>query len=225
MSRLEPLQPSQLGPEARPLYDAITQGPRASGPQHFALTCEDGGSNGPFNAFLLNPGLGQALQGVGAALRYEGTVSARSREVAILTVAAAWDSTFERQAHEAVGRAVGLDGATTPPSPCRCAYSGSDEVRAGADICNGRRTSSTWGAAQADEVGLGPVDGVGRPEVPGLLDLHVADIDEDDRRRAGDLGAHDRGVADTAAGDDGDRVTTAAAARAHGHHEERRTGH
>ena len=108
MSRLEPLPPSRLGPEARRLYDAITQGPRAAGPQHFALTDEDGGLNGPFNAFLLSPGLGAALQGVGAALRYEGTLSARSREIAILTVAAAWDSAFELEAHEAVGRAVGL---------------------------------------------------------------------------------------------------------------------
>ena len=108
MSRLEPVPPSQLGPEARRLYDAITQGPRATGPQHFALTREDGGLNGPFNAFLLSPGLGAALEGVGAALRYEGSLSARSREIAILTVAAAWDSAFERGAHEAVGRAIGL---------------------------------------------------------------------------------------------------------------------
>lgn len=85
MSRLEPLPPSQLRPEARRLYDAITQGPRASGPQHFALTREDGGLNGPFNAFLLNPGLGHALQALGAALRYEGTLSPRSREIAILS--------------------------------------------------------------------------------------------------------------------------------------------
>lgn len=109
MSRLQPLPPSQLRPEARRLYDAITQGPRASGPQHFALTREDGGLSGPFNAFLLNPGLGHALQTLGAALRYEGTLSPRSREIAILLVAAAWDSAFERQAHEAVGRAGGLE--------------------------------------------------------------------------------------------------------------------
>ena len=65
MTRLEPIPPDQLGPQARSLYDAITRGPRASGPQHFALTRDDGGLNGPFNAFLLNPGLGQALQGLG----------------------------------------------------------------------------------------------------------------------------------------------------------------
>ena len=33
---------------------------------------------------------------------------APSYEIAILTVAAAWDSTFERDAHESVGRSVGL---------------------------------------------------------------------------------------------------------------------
>lgn len=111
MTRLEPLLPGDLEPQARRLYDAITQGPRASGPQHFSLTRADGGLNGPFNAFLLNPGLGEALQRLGTAIRYEGTLSPRCREIAILTVATAWNSRFERRAHEAVGRAVGLTDA------------------------------------------------------------------------------------------------------------------
>lgn len=108
MTRLEPIPPDRLGAEARDLYDAIIRGPRASGPQHFALTREDGGLNGPFNAFLLSPRLGRALQALGAAIRYEGTLAPRTREIAILTVAAAWGSAFERDAHEAVGRSVGL---------------------------------------------------------------------------------------------------------------------
>ena len=57
-----PCRPPSSAPEARRLYDAITQGPRATGPQHFALTREDGALNGPFNAFLLSPGLGAALR-------------------------------------------------------------------------------------------------------------------------------------------------------------------
>ncbi|MGH8829359.1 MAG: carboxymuconolactone decarboxylase family protein, partial [Jiangellaceae bacterium] len=90
------------------LYHDIVGGKRASGPQHFALTRDDGGLNGPFNAFLLVPSVGRALQSVGSALRFDGTLSDRIRELAILQVAAHWDSMFERAAHENVGRSVGL---------------------------------------------------------------------------------------------------------------------
>jgi 4-carboxymuconolactone decarboxylase len=48
------------------------------------------------------------LQGLGAAVRYRTSLSDRIREMAILAVATWWDSDFERYAHEAVGRAVGL---------------------------------------------------------------------------------------------------------------------
>jgi len=106
--RVEPFPPETLMPEQRELYDAIVGGPRADGPQHFALTRDDGSLRGPFNAFLLAPGLGGALQSVGAAIRYRGSLSDRSRELAILLVAARWNSDFEREAHEAVGAAAGL---------------------------------------------------------------------------------------------------------------------
>jgi 4-carboxymuconolactone decarboxylase len=108
MSRLEPLPPHRLAPDQAALHARITGGPRALGPQHFALTRDDGALLGPFNAFLLAPELGGRLQELGAAIRYRTALPARTRELAILTVAAHWDSAFERAAHEAVGRAVGL---------------------------------------------------------------------------------------------------------------------
>ena len=111
MSRLPSLTPAELEPQQRELYDAITSGPRAQGPQHFALTRPDGALTGPFNGFLLSPSVGGALQELGAALRYRTSLTDRVREIAILMVAAHWDSAFERHAHEAVGRAVGLTGA------------------------------------------------------------------------------------------------------------------
>ena len=43
-----------------------------------------------------------------SAVRYETTLPDRAREIAILVVAAHWDSAFEWYAHEAVGRHVGL---------------------------------------------------------------------------------------------------------------------
>lgn len=57
---------------------------------------------------LLSPPLGGALQELGAAVRYRSVLSDRIREMAILVVAAHWGSRFEREAHEAVGRACGL---------------------------------------------------------------------------------------------------------------------
>ena len=108
MTRLEPIPPADLDPEQRSLYATITEGPRAQGPKHFDLTREDGSLLGPFNALLLSPRLGSALQELGAAVRYRTSLSARTREIAILTVAAHWDSAFELSAHESVGLAVGL---------------------------------------------------------------------------------------------------------------------
>ena len=108
MSRIPGRAPEQLHGEAAALYAAITGGPRAQGPQHFALTDESGALNGPFNAFLLSPALGTALQELGAAVRYATALTPRVRELAILVVAGHWGSAFEQHAHEAVGRAAGL---------------------------------------------------------------------------------------------------------------------
>lgn len=126
MSRIPRLQRQALNEQQRELYEQITGGPRAAGPQLFALTDRDGGLRGPFNALLLSPEVGGALQAVGIALRYRSTLSARLRELAILAVAAHWDSAFEWHAHERIARSVGIaqpeldavrigDAASLPP--------------------------------------------------------------------------------------------------------------
>lgn len=106
--RVTPLTPDALTDEQLGLYDAITTGPRAQGRQHFALTRADGSLTGPFDAFLRAPAVGAALQELGAALRYRTDLDDRSRELAILLVAARWDSAFERESHEAVARGIGF---------------------------------------------------------------------------------------------------------------------
>jgi 4-carboxymuconolactone decarboxylase len=108
MTRQHRFLPDDLRGDQRSLYEAITSGPRGTGPQAFALTDDDGALRGPFNAFLLAPAVGDALQRLGAAIRYGTSLSDRVRELAVLVVAAHWDSAFERESHEAVGRAVGL---------------------------------------------------------------------------------------------------------------------
>jgi 4-carboxymuconolactone decarboxylase len=110
-ARIGKLEPSALDAEQRSLYDAIAGGRRAQGPQLFRLADAEGRLEGPFNAFLLQPRLGSALQALGASVRYDTGLGDRCREIAILVVAAHWRSDFEWYAHEAVGRAVGLGDA------------------------------------------------------------------------------------------------------------------
>ena len=110
MTRLRKLHPAELDEDQRAVYAAVAGGRRAQGPQLFRLVDADGGLEGPFNAFLLQPRLGFALQSLGAAVRYETGLTGRAREIAILVVSVDSDSAFEWYAHEAVGRHAGLTG-------------------------------------------------------------------------------------------------------------------
>lgn len=108
VARLTGFRPGDMSEEQAALYRSISGGPRAAGPQLFPLTDSEGRLRGPFNAMLLSPPVGAALQAVGAAVRYRSSLSDRVREMAVLLVAAHWGSAFEREAHESVGRACGL---------------------------------------------------------------------------------------------------------------------
>ncbi|MEV8376063.1 carboxymuconolactone decarboxylase family protein [Kribbella sp. NPDC056861] len=108
MSRLPHFDPADLDPGQRDLYDRITDGPRASGPQYFALTDDQGRLNGPFNALLTAPPVGEAIQQLGSVIRYRTSLPDRIRELAILVVAAGWDCAFEQYAHEPIARAAGI---------------------------------------------------------------------------------------------------------------------
>jgi 4-carboxymuconolactone decarboxylase len=107
-ARIPKLEPSALDDDQRSLYDAIAGGRRAQGPQLFRLADSQGRLEGPFNAFLLQPRLGSALQALGSSVRYDTALDDRCREIAILVVAAHWRSDFEWYAHEAVARSAGL---------------------------------------------------------------------------------------------------------------------
>jgi 4-carboxymuconolactone decarboxylase len=108
--RLRRLSPAGLDDDQRAVYDAVAGGRRAQGPQLFPLVDADGGLEGPFNAFLVQPRLGFAWQALGAAVRYETSLSDRAREIAILVTAVDADAAFEWYAHEALGRHAGLTG-------------------------------------------------------------------------------------------------------------------
>lgn len=100
--------PEELDEPARSLYDCIAGGPRSTGPQAFALTDASGRLNGPFNAMLVSPDLGAALQELGSAIRYKTQLPARMREIAILELACLRRSEFEWYAHARVGAQAGL---------------------------------------------------------------------------------------------------------------------
>jgi alkylhydroperoxidase family enzyme len=106
--RIRPLTPAELSTPQSALYVAITSGPRAQGPQHFALSAADGSLRGPFDLMLRSPAVGAAQQELGAAIRYRTALADRARELAILFVAAHWHSRFERESHEAIARAAGF---------------------------------------------------------------------------------------------------------------------
>lgn len=109
MARLPRLTPAELDTESRALYDAIIGGPRASSAQVFRTVADDGSLYGPFNAMLYAPPVGDALQQLGAAVRYRTQLSDRERELAILLVAAHHASRFETYAHTALARRAGFD--------------------------------------------------------------------------------------------------------------------
>ncbi len=126
--RLPWYDPETLDPASRRLYDAILAGPRGQGVQIVPL-CDDGGRlYGPFNALLAAPDIGSAVQDVGRRIRYDGALSGREREIAILELAALRTSAFEWYAHERLGRHAGLtedeivalrDGADAPTFAAR----------------------------------------------------------------------------------------------------------
>jgi 4-carboxymuconolactone decarboxylase len=109
--RLPWYEPDQLDAVASDLYDRITGGPRAQAPRAFPLADEHGRLHGPFNAMLVSPEVGEAVQELGAAIRDKSSLTPRAREIAILELAVLRASAFEWYAHERVGRAAGLSDA------------------------------------------------------------------------------------------------------------------
>jgi 4-carboxymuconolactone decarboxylase len=106
--RLAALSSDTMTPEQVGLYREILNGPRGQGPRAVLLDTGAGGLAGPFNAMLYAPDVGHALQELGAAIRFRTQLTPRVREMAILVVAQAWDSAYERSSHEPIGRDAGL---------------------------------------------------------------------------------------------------------------------
>jgi 4-carboxymuconolactone decarboxylase len=90
---------AEMTPAQRKVHDAIASGPRAGVPL-------------PFLAMLDVPDLANAIQSIGAAIRFSGALPAPLREVAILATAAAFGSGYEWDYHLPIARDLGVEETT-----------------------------------------------------------------------------------------------------------------
>ena len=107
--RVPLFNPHALTAEQKPVYDSMVNDmvPWAKDAGFIAML-EDGRLVGPFNTILESPGIAAAFLTLQAAEQKHTTLTKRVRQVVILTVGAVWKCDYERYAHEAVARKVGL---------------------------------------------------------------------------------------------------------------------
>lgn len=102
------LTPPELSDQQHELYETIAGPPRGNGP--FSIVDQSGRLSGPFNALLYSPAIGNAVQALGAVLRFNGSLPDRTRELVICAVAAELESAYEWYAHSRVAAKVGITG-------------------------------------------------------------------------------------------------------------------
>jgi 4-carboxymuconolactone decarboxylase len=96
--RLAPPAPAQMSERQRAVRDAIASGPR-------------GGVRGPLAVWLHRPELADRAQALGKYCRFEMSLPARLRELAILTTARVWGSEFEWWSHKPLALEAGISPA------------------------------------------------------------------------------------------------------------------
>lgn len=106
--RLAAPAPEELTEAQRVAYDEIVHGRRTTGPQLFRIVRDGGQLLGPLGPMVLHPAVGRPLQALGAALRYDGSLSPAAREIVICTVSVTSDCEYEWNAHSAVAASVGV---------------------------------------------------------------------------------------------------------------------
>lgn len=95
--RFPELTPETMTDEQRAVADAIQSGPRGFG------------LRGPFNALLRSPQLCDAVQRVGAHVRFGSAVPAPLNELAICLAGRKWGAQYEFFAHRRLGIEAGLN--------------------------------------------------------------------------------------------------------------------
>jgi 4-carboxymuconolactone decarboxylase len=107
--RLQPLPPDTLSPELRAVHDSIA-GLVGRSQSPVNMLDAQGALLGPFPPMLYYPQFGIPALSFLRTLDQHATLDKRVREVAILTVGAAFSARFELYAHEIMAAAVGLPG-------------------------------------------------------------------------------------------------------------------
>jgi 4-carboxymuconolactone decarboxylase len=97
-NRFAPLTWPQMSEAQKTMTRHVLDGPRT------AMT-------GPFNVMLRSPVMGDLAQELGAQVRFNSSLPAPLREMAILMAARHWTAQYEWQAHKALALTAGLDPA------------------------------------------------------------------------------------------------------------------
>ena len=108
MSRVLPPRPDEMTEAQQAMYDGIVHGPRTPKGGRSPFIDDEGRLIGPFGIWNIAPNVGDAVQNVGVAVRYNTSLPARVREIAILAVGAAYRANFEWYAHAPLAAAVGV---------------------------------------------------------------------------------------------------------------------
>lgn len=96
--RFKPLTYDEMTPGQKTMIDHLLSGPRA-------------GAEGPFNALLRSPEMGDLAQQFGAATRFNTSLPRKLNELAIIITARHWTSQFEWLAHHRAALQAGLSPA------------------------------------------------------------------------------------------------------------------
>lgn len=107
MSRILPLLPEEMSAEQRAMYDDIVNGPRSQG-RRSPFINDEGRLQGPFGMWNVAPNVGDAVQNVGVAVRYNTSLNDRLREIGILAVGAAFQANYEWYAHAPLAVKAGV---------------------------------------------------------------------------------------------------------------------
>ena len=95
MTRLSSLDLEKMSAAQKIVHDKIAAGPRGS-------------VRGPFAKLLGNPAVADSVQAMGAMLRFEGSLSDRQRDLAILVTARYWTAQYEWYAHSKIAAEAGI---------------------------------------------------------------------------------------------------------------------
>ena len=157
--RLEPQTFDTLDDNQRVLWDNITTGPRGNPDrEHGGLAGADGALIGPFNALFLSPEVGDAVQKLGAAIRYNTSLPSDLLEVAICTMGGHWRASFEFWAHARLAKNAGVsEGAIDAIRDGEQPYFGNERQQTvyqfGRELIENQRVSDETYGALKDMIG------------------------------------------------------------------------